>query len=74
MSKKKLPLDGCQTVGELVTRLLKFDQTLPVLAAYTRHVRMNEYFEVVPELSNLDDQETGGDPLFYGKQVCVVLR
>ena len=67
------PLEGVITVGELIKKLKTFDKKLPVLATYTGWIREGEYFEVCPKIGNLDNQETGGDPSFYGEQECVLL-
>lgn len=67
------PLNGVITVRDLIQKLKGFDPDLPVLAAYTGRVRENEYFQIAPVISDLSEQNTSGDPEFYGSAKCVLL-
>jgi len=68
------PLAGCITVGELITKLNEYDANLPVLATFRGWVRENEYYSFGVYLSNLSEQNTTGDPAYYGFAPCVLLR
>lgn len=67
------PFTGCLTVRELIEKLALFDPALPIMGAFQGRVRENEYFDLAPQLSDLKDQNTDGDPMRWGTGTLVLL-
>lgn len=68
-----VPFEGVTTVAELIVKLEKLPPDLPILGTYIGSIRQYEYADVSVEISNLDAQEAGGDPMYYGMQNCALI-
>jgi len=71
----KKPLASCGTVGDFIRELQKFDENMPLLITYEGWLRELQYCNWNSiKIDNLGNQNTSGDPEFYGRQECVLVK